>query len=87
MVDKMLISNSDLMNLLAIYDTKEIIIQVALFGNKSYILVLYKTGNNWRSIKYSVFNTEIEAIQKAHELKAVLNDYYEPTIIKYHVTQ
>lgn len=82
----MLISNSDLMEVLAIYNAQDVIIQVALYGNKSYILVLYQNGKNWRSIKYSVYDKEIEAIQKAHELKMVLNDYYEPTIMKYHVT-
>ena len=82
----MLVSNSDLMEVLAIYNTQDVVIQVALYGNKSYILVLYQSGKEWRSIKYSVYDTETEAIQKAHELKMVLSDYYEPTIMKYHVT-
>ena len=83
----MLITNSALIELLAIYNAQDVMVQVALNENNSYILVLYQTPTTWKSIKYSILDTESEAQEKADTLIKILKDYYEPTLIKYHVTQ
>ena len=83
----MLITNSSLIELLAIQNAQNVMVQVALNKNNSYILVLYQTPTTWKSIKYSVLDTEYEAQEKADTLIKILNDYYEPTLLKYHVTQ
>ena len=83
----MLITNSALIELLAIHNAQDVMVQVALNGNNSYILVLHNTPTTWNAIKYSVFDSEYEAQEKADTLIKILKDYYEPTLIKYHVTQ